>query len=340
MLHFARPEYLYFSVLLIPAALLLWWFLRWYSAASARLGSPGMRSLLLPHYSVRRQVARGILFLAALVLLILGLANLQTRSGPQKGKIQGLDLVLAMDVSRSMMAEDIKPYRLERARQLAARLIDTLGSDRIGLVVFAGDAYVQSPLTSDHSSIRTFLDALSPDMVGTQGTAIGQAINQADALLYPLNSASPAGDASKVILIISDGETHDKETEEEAEHTVAKGATIYTVAVGRKEGAPIPMYVDGAPVGHMKDENGETIISKPDVSLMQRLARLNHGGYYELSEGSDVLPSLSDKLRRLKRQALESVTYTATSSHFQWFIAAGLLLLLLEYYLFNIRGRK
>ena len=339
MLHFENTSYLYLAIMLAPAIFLLWWYIKWYRKAANRLARPEVINKILPEYSVKKQLLSGATVVIAALLLIIGLANLQFAQGQEKIRSKSLDMVIAIDVSRSMMADDVKPSRLDKARLFASQVVSKLGNDRVGLVVFAGDAFIESPLTSDHAGINMFLDQLSPDMITTQGTAISQAFDIADRLLYPKDVKVENG-AARTVLLITDGEDHESSAEETAKQLASKGTTIYTACVGTKEGAKIPLYQDGVPIGLLKDETGNIVVSKPNEELLKNLAHIGQGAYYNIAQENEALGSLTGKLARLQRSDREEILYTRQTSIYQWFIGAAILLLLMEYILSVLKRTK
>jgi Ca-activated chloride channel family protein len=340
MMHFARPEYLWYLLCLLPAALLAGVYLRWRKSRLERIAQPALLSRLFPGKLKTEYLLRMSIFGLAAVLTIIGLANLQYGGRMEKGHKLGLDIVFAIDVSRSMDAKDLAPSRMERAKQLAILLTEKLPANRIGLVAFAGNAYIQSPLTADHSAIRLLLNSLSSDMLSTQGTAIGEALGKCSQLLQPANeSGSPIKTSSTVVILISDGEDHDESTPDEVAELKKDGIAVHAIGVGKAEGAPIPLYEEGAEVGTLRDEQGEVVISKPDEELLSGIAHATGGNYYRLTEEDKLMQALAANLQGLQKTEQEFQLNVGAESRFQWFIGAGLALFLLEY-LLSIRKRN
>jgi Ca-activated chloride channel family protein len=257
----------------------------------------------------------------AFVFLIFGAAGPQFGSKLEEVKREGIEVIIALDVSNSMLAEDIKPNRLERAKLTIERLIELMEDDKVGLVVFAGDAYVQVPITSDYISAKMFLEGINTKMVSKQGTAIGSAIELAS------KSFSPQSEASKVIIVITDGENHEGNAIEMAEKANENGIKIYTIGLGSPQGVPIPVTA-GQNV-FRKDNDGNVIISKLDESTLNKIAASADGKYYNANSFNQIFAELDN----LKTEEFETRVYTEYENRFQYLLAAGLLLLLIEIFI-------
>jgi Ca-activated chloride channel family protein len=325
---FARENYLYYIWWLLGGIVLLVLYVYWRKRTAEHIAQPHLIGSILRGTQSKLPLYSGILVLAALLFLIIGLANPQTVGDKLKGKKSGLDIVIALDISRSMDAEDVKPSRLERAKAFAARLSDELATDRIGIVVFAGNAYVQMPLSSDHSAARMFLDAVTTDMAPTQGTAIGEALRVSYQLLNPNGTKRPAG-GSQAIILFSDGENHDEDALDEAEAVAQKGIKIFTVGVGKEEGAPVPDHEPGRP-GILRDANGEIVISKLNEAMMRDLADEGHGSFYRLVQDESIMKGLEQKLSGMSKTEKDVTMYASYKSYFQWFLGICLALFLIE----------
>src|SRR5512133_3565036 len=252
LFRFANPEYLYL-LLLLPVIILLW-VLNEYRKRRAmlRFGNTDLVKKLIPELSRIRPVLKFILQLAAISFAIIMLARPQFGSKLKEVKRQGVEVIIALDVSNSMLAEDIQPSRLERAKQAISRLVENLDNDRIGLIVFAGDAYTQLPVTTDYVSAKMFLSTIGPDMVPKQGTAIGAAIE------LGMKSFSPGEGKSKAMVIITDGENHEDDPVSAAEAAAKAGIVIHTIGIGSTEGVPVPVSINGRR-DYLKDNNGNTV---------------------------------------------------------------------------------
>jgi Ca-activated chloride channel family protein len=265
MFRIANPEYLY-ALLLIPVMIVFFWYSRMKrKKALASFGQKEIMSILMPNASAGRPILKFIVLLLALTSIIIGIARPQFGSKLKTEKRKGIELMIALDVSNSMMSEDIQPNRLERAKRAISQLVDKLSNDKIGLIVFAGDAYTQLPITADYVSAKLFLNSISPDMVPTQGTAIGAAIQ------LGIKSFSPTFEGSKAMIIITDGENHEEDAVEAAKKANEKGIIIHTIGMGSPDGAPIPVNRNGMH-DYLKDKQGSTVITKLDPLTLERIA--------------------------------------------------------------------
>ena len=264
-----------------------------------------------------------LLIAVCLTAIIFGAANLQMPGAEDAVSRKGIDVVIAMDVSRSMMADDIKPNRLERARQLVYKLIDKFPDDRIGLVVFAGHAYLQMPLTTDHAAARMYVQQANPSIVAAQGTVISEALRVS-------NRAFNSKDRKfKSIILITDGEDHDEQAIPMAQQIAGEGVMINTVGIGSPEGSPI---LDPATNDFKKDANGNTVISKLNEPELQQLAANTNGIYLRLSEPDDAVAALDAQLDKIEKTATGDNSLREYTSYFQWFIALALLFLIGEFF--------
>lgn len=266
--------------------------------------------------------------MGALISLIVAMADPQTGSRLEKVKRKGIDLMICLDVSNSMMAQDIKPNRLERAKQSIIRLIDNLEGDRIGIIVFAGKAYTQLPITTDYAAAKMFISSINTSLVSTQGTAIAEAIEVA---------ANGFGESkhNKAIVIITDGEDHEGNVLEQAEAAVKKNITIYTIGMGLPEGAPIPVFSGDIQTGYRKDRDGQTIMSKLDETLLQRLASIGRGMYVRATTSETGLSKIFDDISRMEKSEIEEKQFSDYEDRFQYFVAFALFLLILDLFVFE-----
>jgi Ca-activated chloride channel family protein len=248
-------------------------------------------------------------------------------------KKQGVEVIIALDVSNSMLAEDIQPDRLTRAKQAISRLVDNLEDDKIGLIVFAGDAYTQIPLTTDYISAKMFLSAITPDIVPKQGTAIGAAIN------LGMRSFSPGDGKSKALIIITDGENHEDDPVKEAEEAAAAGVIIHTLGIGSTEGVPIPVIKNGRK-DYLKDEDGSTVITKLDEEILKKVALSTNGNYVRASNSNIGLDEIFGDIKKMKKEDLESTMYTEYNDQYQIFAALALFLLLVDFVVMDRRNRR
>lgn len=290
-----------------------------------KLGEFKLVLAMMPDVSVGRQILKFTLYATALFFIIIGLANLQTGSKMQEVKRKGADIMICLDVSNSMLAEDLKPNRLERAKLALEKMVDKLEGDRIGMIVFAGEAYVQLPITTDYSAAKLFLASIAPNMIPTQGTEIGAAIEKA------MESFGKDEGKNKSIVIITDGENHDEEALKMAEEAAKNDISIHTIGIGSDAGVPIPVYVNGVPSGYKKDRDGNTVITKLNEKLLQEIAGAGNGVFVKASNADVGLGAVLAKLDELDKKEIESKRYTDYEDQFQWFFAAALVFLLIEF---------
>jgi Ca-activated chloride channel family protein len=243
-----------------------------------------------------------------------------------------VDIIIALDVSNSMKAEDIKPNRLERSKQAISRLIDKLENDRIGMIVFAGQAYVQLPITSDFAAAKLFLSSIETDIVPTQGTCIGCAIDLAG------ESFVGNDNKHKALVIITDGENHEEDAVEAAKKANEKGIIIHTIGMGSPDGAPIPVNRNGFH-DYMKDKDGNTIITKLEPLTLERIAAEGKGIFIQATNSDDGLNSILGQVNKMEKKSFGSKQFTDFEDRYQYFLGMGLLLLLLEYSLTEKRSR-
>lgn len=330
MLRFQHSEYLYALILLGLILLLYLGVLAWKQRAIRRLGDRDLVQQLFSGFSRRRYTAKFWLMFAAFALLVLGAANLQMGAKMEKITRKGVDVMIALDVSNSMLAQDVQPSRLDRAKQLVNRLLDRMSNDRIGLVVFAGNAYVQMPLTVDYGAARMYLSTINPSMVPTQGTAIDKAIAQCE------RSFNQKERKHKAIILVSDGEGWDQGAVDAASKAHEQGVVINAVGVGSSQGAPIR---DSRTGEYKKDEKGELVITRMNESLMRSIAAGGHGIYAHLDNTGEVADNLTAKLDAMQKKEYGENIFTDYNSYFQYFLAAALLLLLAEFFVPETRKK-
>ena len=333
VLRFEHPEYLY-GLIVIPLLIIIYILICIrQNKQFKRFASTEMREYLVPSYSMRRRNFKFVVFLLMVSCLIMALANLQSGSKMEEVKREGIDLYLAVDVSNSMNAEDIAPSRLERSKQAINKLISDMKGDRIGVIVFADKAFVQLPITTDYTAAKMFLSTVNTSLVASQGTAIAEAINLA------LKSFSEE-DHSKAIVIISDGEDHENDAAVKAAQEAAKqGVKVYTIGMGLADGAPIPEYNQyGHQVGYRKDRQGNTIITRLDEQMLQKIAAAGNGLYVRASNSNVGLEKIYDDISKMDKSEIETKVFTDYEDQFQWFVAAAIILLLIE--IFVSSGKK
>ena len=328
MFRFATPEYFYLLIL-VPVLIGVYWYsVRVRRRALERFGDPETIRGLMPEASPKRVRTKFTIFALALVFIVIGLARPQFGSKLNEVTRTGIEMMLGVDVSNSMLAQDFEPNRLERTKFAIDRLIEQLHQDKIGLIVFAGDAYMQLPITSDYVIARTFANNISPTMVSRQGTAIGAAIDLAS------QSFSSGSDGSRVIVIISDGENHEDDAIAAAKAAAEKGIKIYTIGIGSPEGAPIP--IDG---NFIKDEKGNMVVSKLDEATLEQIALSTGGAYIRATNRSLGLDEIVKKINEVEKKQLSSSVFEDFNEQYQYLIGIGLLLLLIEFVMLERKSR-
>jgi Ca-activated chloride channel family protein len=333
LFRFANPEYLYL-LLLLPAMVVLWVINQIRRRrALQRLGNREMVIRLIPEMSGIRPVFKFILQIIAVLAGVLMLARPQFGSKLEEVKKEGVEVIIALDVSNSMLAEDIQPTRLIRAKQAISRLVDNLDNDKIGLIVFAGDAYTQIPVTTDYISAKMFLSTISPEMVAKQGTAMGAAID------LGIRSFSPGEGKSKAMIIITDGENHEDDPFPKAEEAAKAGIIIHTIGIGSTEGVPIPVVINGKK-DYLKDIDGNTVITKLEEEILKNVAINTSGNYVRASNSNIGLDEIFGEIKKMKTQELESTVYTEYNDQFQIFAAIALLLLILDFIIMDRKNRR
>ena len=316
---FAQYRYLYL-LLLVP--LFLVGYGVWRSMRSRRVRKFGDEELvkaLMPSWSGSKGWVRMILFSLAFAAFVIGLARPQIGAKLSEHKTHGAEIVICLDVSNSMLAEDYSPNRLDRAKLAISRLTDKLKEDRIGLIVFAGSSFVQLPVTTDYVSAKMFLGSIDTNSVPIQGTAMG------DAIFTGIRSFSAQSEKSRVIIIISDGENHEDDPVAAAKEAAENGIRVYTVGVGSSEGQPIP--VEG---GLLKDKDGEIVVTKLDEDMLRKVAKAGNGAYVHAGNDEFGLNPIIDDIRRMEDEEFGSVVFEEYDEQYMYFFGIALALLVIE----------
>lgn len=331
MFRFANPEWLY-ALLVVPGMVLLFFINRTIrNHAIQKLGDQDLLSGMMPGYTPVRPLIRFLLLMLSLVFLILALARPQFGSKLTEVKRKGIELFIALDVSNSMLAQDLQPSRLERAKQAVARLVDKLNNDRIGLLIFAGSPYIQVPVTTDYVSVKQFLDVIHPRMVQVQGTAIGSAIRMA------ASSFDPQSELKKAIVIITDGENHEDDAVEAAREAFEKGITIFVIGVGSPSGAPIPVPGGGSQ-DFLKDKSGQVVVTRLNEALLNQVAAAGNGVYIRATAVRFGLDEVISKIEEMDRKEYKAQMYSEYDDQFIYPASVALFLLLLELFLHDRRN--
>ena len=288
----------------------------------------------MPQVSNSLPVVKFVLYTLAITSLLLGIANLQFGTKVEEVKREGIDLMIALDVSNSMMAEDLKPNRLERSKRAIYQLIEKLHNDRLGIIVFAGDAYVQLPITTDYSSAKLFLETIGTDIVPTQGTSIGSAIDLA------MESFDFKNGTSKSIIVITDGENHEEDAVENATIAAKEGVSVHTIGMGSEGGAPLPIYKRGAQVGFRNDKEGNTVVSKLNEQMLKQIASAGNGTYVRATNAKAGLSLIMGEIDKMEKKEFGSKSFKDYEDRFQLFLLVALILLIVEYFISNRRSSK
>lgn len=333
MIKFANIDNFWFLLIAVLFLVLYVFYNAWRRRASHRFGSKKQISGLMPRVSDRKPVYKFILLILALIFLVIGLADPQIGSKLEKVKREGIDMMLVLDVSNSMMAEDIKPNRLERSKMAISTLIDKLSGDRIGIIIFAGNAYKQLPLTTDYSAAKLFLSAVDTKIVPTQGTAIGEAIEMAA-------SSFDDEEHNKAIIVITDGENHEDDAVSEAAKALDNGIKVFTIGMGLPDGAPIPIYNDyGNKTGFKKDREGKTVVTKLNEDMLRQIAAAGNGAYARANNGSSGLRKIFDEISQIEKKEIETKQFTDYEHRFQLYIFIAIVILLLELLMDNKKSK-
>ena len=330
MFRFAHPEFLYLFLILPALVLFYFYALIWKRRAIKRYGNPSLLKALMPDRSPKRQHLKFGFLLAAIAMLIVVVAGPQFGSKLETVKRQGIEIMVCLDVSNSMLAEDVAPNRLEKAKQMLGKLTDGFTNDKVGLIVFAGDAFTQLPITSDYISAKMFLSSINPSMVSTQGTAIGAAINLA------VRSFTPSETSDKAIILITDGENHEDDAAGAAKAAAEKGIHVNIVGMGDPKGAPIPIPGSN---NYMKDKEGNVVITKLSEQMCQEIAASGDGMYVRADNSNAALKALQKEIDKMNKSELDNKVYSEYDEQFQVFAWIALVLLIVEYLILDRKNR-
>lgn len=331
MFRFANPQYLWLLWLLPLMVTLYLWMAHTRRRRLERFGSLTTLEALMPDYSKGRIVLKHLLFTLAIGFLILAAARPQFGSKLREEKAEGVEMMLVVDVSNSMLAEDFAPNRLERTKYAINKLFDGMRQDRVGLVVFAGEPKVQLPITSDYRMAKAFARRIDPSLVSVQGTAIGKALEQA--LLSFSGEVTEEGAQSRVIILITDGENHEDDAVAVAKRAAEMGVRIFTIGIGTPEGAPITIGGD-----FIRDEQGEMVVSKLDEEMLTQLATLTGGLYVRSTLQSIGLDEIVKEIETMEKQELSTLRFEEFDEQYRLPLAIGIVLLLLELLLLDRRN--
>lgn len=321
MLSFHHTEFLIGLLVLIPLCALFFFAIKWKKKVKKQIGDEELVNGLISDYSRKNFNYKFFLIAAALAFCIIGAANIRKPAKGSTGNRTGIDVMVALDVSNSMLAQDIKPNRLERAKQVISRILDKMGNNRMGMVVFAGQAFLQMPLTSDFAAARLYVSNASPDAVPTQGTVIGDALRLCNTALDTKEKKY------KAVILISDGEDHDEKAEAVLKELADNGVVVHTIGIGSPEGAPI---FDPAMNDYKKDENGNTVVSKLNEKDLQDIAAQTGGEYHLFTNADEVANQVAASIDQMEKKQIGGTGIRVYTPYFQWFLLAALIFLLLE----------
>lgn len=325
-------EKIYFYLLfIIPVLIVLFLFLMvWKKRIQKRFADSGLLKRLTPDRSQNKATFKLMLFLLALAALIIGLVNPKIGTKLETVKREGVDIVFALDVSKSMLAEDIAPNRIEKGKRLVSEIINQLASDRIGIIAYAGQAFPQLPITTDYGAAKMFLQGMNTDMLTSQGTAINEAIELATTFY------DDEEQTNRVLFIISDGEDHSEgSTLAAVNDAVEEGIRIYTIGVGKAKGAPIPLKRNGILESLKKDMQGEVVITKLNEQVLLEISEEGNGKYIDGSNTDKAVEMIKEELLQMDKKEFEAKQFAEYKDQFQWFLGAGFLLLFLDIFVLD-----
>ena len=318
----------FWTLLVIPVIVLLFILVQvWKKSAQKKFANSTLLKRLSPNQSLFKSVLKLIVLSAAFLFLSLALVNPKIGTKLETVRSQGVDIVFAVDVSKSMLAEDIAPNRIEKSKQLVTQIINSLGSDRVGIIAYAGKAFPQLPITTDYAASKMFLQNMNTDMMTSQGTAIREAIELAKTYY------DDEEQTNRILVIISDGEDHEGDAASIAEEANEQGIRIFTIGVGNEKGGPIPIKRNGIILNYKKDRNGETVITKLNEDTLKEIAEEANGVYINGSSTNEVVETIKDLLDKMDKKEFESKQIADFKDQFQWFLGFGILFLFIDIFL-------
>ncbi len=297
--------------------------LYWRRKTQKKFANPSLFNLLTPDKSNLKSTLKIVLLSLAIAFLCIALVNPKLGEKVETVKREGVDIVFALDVSKSMLAEDITPNRLDKSKRIISEIINNLSGDRVGLIGYAGSAFPQVPITTDYSAAKNFLRSMNTSMVSSQGTATREAVRLA-------NRYFDNEETEKVLILVTDGEDHEADFEAEVQRSNEQGIKIITISIGTERGGPIPIRDGRGGVTYKKDRAGETVITRADIQTLRRIAEIGNGVYVDGSSTSRAVNEVLEVLNNLEKTEFESKEYANYQHHFQWFLIIGIILLLLE----------
>ncbi|MBS3992811.1 MAG: VWA domain-containing protein [Bacteroidetes bacterium] len=320
----------FYLLLLIPVLVLVFLYVSWWKKkVRKQFAEPELLEKLIPEKSTFKPIIKLVFLSLGILFLVIALANPKMGIKLKTIKRQGVDIVFALDVSKSMLAEDIAPNRLEKSKQLINKVIDKLGSDRVGVIVYAGSAYPLLPITTDLASAKMFLQMANPEMVSDQGTAMNEALSKA--MTYFDNDEQ----TNRFLFIVSDGEDHEGNSDQVAQQAAENGVRIFTVGVGSDKGSTIPIKQNGIFVEYKKDQNGEVVITKLNETILNQIASEGNGNYILGNNTNETVDEIENIISNAEKKEFETKEFSDFKDQFQWFIGFGLLFLIVETLMFD-----
>lgn len=339
MIKFAEISFLY-AFLFVPFFILIFWMMqKKKKMLLKKLGDKNLIMRLMENYSNARVIWKFLMLLTAFMFIVVTLLRVQIGSKIEKANRKGADIIIALDVSNSMLAEDIQPNRLARSKQAISKLIEKLDNDRIGIIIFAGKAFVQLPLTNDYGAAKMFLETISTNDINEQGTALGAAISLA-VESFDQSKNKETEKNNKAIIIITDGENHEDDAIAQTKIAYEQGIKVNTIGMGLIEGAPIPVYINNYQSGYKKDKEGNTIITKLDEASLQKVAITGNGAYIRASNSNAGLQTIFDEINKLNKKEYESKSFSEYEDRFQYFAVIALILLLSELFIYYRKSKR
>ncbi len=333
MYELEEKSYLYFLIV-IPLLVLLFLYVQiWKRKKQKEFGDIELIKKLSPEKSAFKPFLKMGMVLLALTFLIIGLVNPKIGTKMETVKREGIDIIFAVDVSKSMLAEDVAPNRLEKSKQIVSQIINQLGNDRIGIIAYSGSAFPVLPITTDYSVAKMFLQGMNPGMVSSQGTSIDEAINLAATFIDKKDKTN------KLLIILSDGEDHSDNAESAAAEAKKLGLKIITVGVGTENGGPIPLKRNGVVESFQRDQNGDVVTTKRNTEVLKTIGKNTKGGYVDGNLTKVVLDYVKNALDNIEKTEFESTQMADFQSQFQWFLGFGFFLLLLDIFLLEKRTK-
>ncbi|WP_412987206.1 vWA domain-containing protein [Pontimicrobium sp. IMCC45349] len=318
----------FWLLLVIPAIALLFLVLQiWKHQTQKKFADKKLLNRLSPDKSLFKSILKLVVLSLAIACFVIALVNPKIGTKLETVKRQGVDIVFAVDVSKSMLAEDIAPNRLEKSKQLVTQIVNNLASDRVGIIAYAGKAFPQLPITTDYASAKMFLQSMNTDMLSSQGTAINEAIQLARTYY------DDEEQTNRVLIIISDGEDHSDASIDIAEAAAEEGIKIFTIGVGREKGGPIPIKRNGIVLNYKKDSQGETVITKLNKETLMAIAEEANGQYIDGNNTNKVVETIRDILNKMDKKEFEAKQFAEYKDQFQWFLGFGLFFLFIDIFL-------